>query len=147
MATKNTVTSIEQLKSACTPEIIELPGFDPDTAVYFKVRRANLRSMVKAGKVPNPLLAAAQRLYEGAESKAKTSFGEIVKVMNLVVGSAMLEPTMADLDDAGIELTEDQFGMLWAYSQRGASALIPFRGKPSRSPADPNGKGVEDEAE
>lgn len=149
MSTKKTatVTPITELKKANEPEIVELPGFEPNTTIHFKLRRASLRAMATAGKIPNSLLAAAQRMYEGVVSSAKANFADMVKVMDIVVDSAMVEPTMQELKEAGVELTEDQFGQIWSYAQKGAAALIPFRGKPSGANADTNSKGMEDQAE
>lgn len=138
----NAVTPISELQAACAPKLVELPGFEPDTRVTFRLGQANLRAMAKAGKIPNPLLPAAQRLYEG-QSGPKASFQDIAKVMDIVVASAMVEPTMDELNAAGIELTEEQFGVIWGYSQRGAAALAAFRKQPGGIRADPNSQGVE----
>ena len=52
--------------------------------------------MIRAGKIPNPLIAAAQKLYEGLnKSRANATFEETAKVMRLVVEEALAEPTMA----------------------------------------------------
>ena len=75
------VTPIAQMPSGFATEIVELPGWEPDQTVHFRLRRSNLRGLVTAGKIPNPLLSAAQRLYEGGSSKSNASFADIVKVM------------------------------------------------------------------
>lgn len=121
------VTPIDQMQNSLGTELVELPGWTPDTTVTFRLRRCSLRGLVTSGKVPNPLLAAAQRLYEGQSSKANANFAEIIKVMNLVVDNALVEPKLSELSEAGIELTEDQFGMIWSYAQKGALALTAFR--------------------
>lgn len=148
-ATRQTaaVTTIDQLKAAMEPELVELPGFAPDTTVTFRLRRANLRTMAQLGKIPNPLLAAAQKLYEGVVTTAKTNFQDTAKVMNIVVASAMVEPTMEQLTDAGIELTEQQFALIWNYSQMGAEALKAFRAKSRNFKHDQDGQGVEGTAQ
>ncbi len=137
------VTAIETLRQSSAPEVVELPGFAPGETVRFRLRRSSLRELARAGRIPNPLLPAAQRLYEGPGSTAQASFAEAARVMDEVVSSAMVEPTMAQLREAGVELTEEQFGLIWAYSQKGVSALETFRGKCERAGAGSDGGGVE----
>lgn len=137
------VTPIDTLKPTNLIEIVELPGWEPDQTVNFRLRRCSLRGLVTAGRVPNPLLAAAQRLYEGNTSKSNANFGDIVKVMTLVVENALVEPTLTELTDADVELTEEQFGLIWGYAQKGAMILEAFRKVPSNTADDKNGQNVE----
>ena len=147
--TKNpaTVTPIDQMVSSFATEIVELPGWEPDQTVKFRLRRSNLRGLVTAGKIPNPLLSAAQRLYEGSTSKSNASFADIVKVMTLVVDNAMVEPKFSDLTEAGVELTEEQFGLIWSYANRGAQALAAFRAVAGNTASNPDSQAVENSAQ
>lgn len=138
------VTPIDVLALQSGPRVVELPGFEPGSTVRFCLRRANLRELARGGRIPNPLLPAAQRLYEGAQSTARASFAEVARVMDEVVSSAMVEPTMGQLRDAGVELTEEQFGLIWAYSQKGVAALETFRDRRGPDGADSHRPGVED---
>ena len=142
-ATKQTaaVTTIDQLKAAMEPELVELPGFVPGTSITFRLRRASLRVMLKTGRVPNPLLAAARSMYEGTPN-SKVPVEESIKTMELVAASAMVEPTMEQITDAGIELTEEQLGLIFAYSQKGISALNAFRAKSGNLKPGTDGQGV-----
>ncbi len=135
-------THLDDLCRESQPCVVDLPGFTPGTTVRFRLRRANLRELARAGRIPNPLLPAAQRLYEGAQSGARASFAEVARVMDEVVSSAMVEPTMEQLRNAGVELTEEQFGLIWAYSQQGVAALETFRSQRSDLQSDPHRRGV-----
>lgn len=135
-------TPMNALCQESQPQVVDLPGFTPGTTVRFRLRRANLRELARAGRIPNPLLPAAQRLYEGAQSGARASFADVARVMDEVVSSAMVEPTMAQLRDAGVELTEEQFGLIWAYSQQGVAALETFRDRRRALQSHPHGRGV-----
>ncbi len=144
MTTKKTgVTSIAQLKDMMKGELVTLPGWIKGQTVTFRLKRSSLQALVTAGKVPNPLLAAAQRLYEGADSRTRVKFDELVQTMRLVVSDAMVEPKLAELTDAGIELTEEQFAAIWQYAQRGAAALVNFRTEPVDTADDQNSESVE----
>lgn len=147
MTAKKTVTSIEQLKDMMKGELVELPGWVKGQTVTFRLRRSSLQALVTAGKVPNPLLAAAQRLYEGAGSRTNVKFNELVQTMRIVVSDAMVEPKLTELTDAGVELTEEQFAAIWQYAQRGASALVAFRSKPVDTADDQDSEGVENTPE
>ena len=141
------VTTVESLKGMNASTPVELPGWEPGQNVTFRLRRTSLRGLVKAGKIPNPLLAAAQRLYEGQNSRASAKFDDLVKVMTIVVDNALVEPKLSDLEAEGIDLTEEQFGLIWAYAQKGIAALEAFR-KVSGNPAGgKNSEAVEDPAE
>ena len=141
------VTPISQMPNSFATEIVELPGWEPNQTVNFRLRRSNLRGLVTAGKIPNPLLSAAQRLYEGGTSKSNASFTDIVKVMTLVVENTMVEPTYSDLTEANVELTEEQFGLIWSYANRGAQALATFRAVAGNTAGNPGGQAVEDTAQ
>ncbi|MEG2622642.1 MAG: hypothetical protein RSC06_07040 [Clostridia bacterium] len=143
MSSKKTITTIEQLKETMKGELVELPGWNKDQTVTFRLRRSSLQALVIAGKIPNPLLAAAQRLYEGADSRTKVRFDELMKTMRIVVDDALVEPRLDELTAAGVELTEEQFAAIWQYAQRGAAALVAFRAKPVNTADDTNGEGVE----
>jgi len=134
------VTPIINLKKyADTSVVVELPGWEDDVTFCARLRRSSLRLMVTAGKIPNPLMGAAQRLYEGVASRATAKFGDSLEVMRLVVDDALVEPTLAQLTEAGVELTEEQFGLIFLFAQQGAQALETFR-RQQRS-ADDNSDG------
>lgn len=131
MATKkpqeHVPTPIAELSYARMGEVIELPGWTEEKPFYARVRRAALSSMIRAGKIPNPLIAAAQKLYEGARSKSTATFEETAKVMLMVVEEALAEPSAQQLADAGIALTEQQLSAVYLYATSGPRALEQFR--------------------
>ena len=129
-------------------EVVELPGWEEGVPFIVKLRMAMLRPLLMTGKIPNPLMSAAQRLYEGTgASKASSTYKQVVEVMYLVVREAMVEPTLAQLEEVGVELTEEQFGAIFSYAQRGAKALEPFRVKPASPEPAKDGEGVQNAAQ
>ena len=139
--------TIESLrKYADYSQVVEIPNFEGDGLMPVRLRRTSLRGMLTAGKIPNTLMAAAQRLYEGtANSKASATFADVMRVMDCVVADAMVAPSHKDLRDADIELTEQQVTAIYAYAQQGAKALEPFRALLAGADAGDDGAPVQTE--
>lgn len=147
-ASTSKITNIASLKKYVdNGEIVELPGWELDVPFVCKLRRSSLRNMITAGKIPNPLMAAAQRLYEGNRSKATASIDQTLSTMRLVVADAMVTPTLDELDEIGISLTEEQFGAIYLYAQNGVRALEQFRQQSGNTDGDNDGQDVENDAE
>ena len=109
-----------------------------------RLKRASLTGMIRAGKIPNPLIAAAQKLYEGLnKSRVSATFEETAKVMRLVVEEALAEPTMEQLKAAGLDLTEEQADQIYLYAIKGAKVLEAFRSQPANRQPDPSGDDVQ----
>lgn len=141
------VTPIAALSEIGKGELVELFGWTEGTPFVARLRRASLSGMIRAGKIINPLMAAAQRLYEGPRSRASASFDELIKVQRLVVSEALVEPKEAVLEEAGLELTEQQVEQIYTYALRGAKALEQFRAVTENRDADTNGDTEQGEAE
>lgn len=148
MAKKSvTATSAASLADIAKGELVELSGWTEDKPFVARLRRASLTGMIRAGKIPNPLIGAAQKLYEGARSTAKPSFEETIKVQRMVVANALAEPKEAVLEEAGLELTEQQVAQIYAYAIQGPKALEQFRALTEGRHADSHGDAEQDEAE
>lgn len=146
--TNNKITAISSLKKiAQHTDVIALRGWDAETPFVCRVRRSSLRVMITAGKIPNPLMAAAQKLYEGQSSRATASITDMLRVMERVVEDALVEPKLAEVKEAGLELTEEQFGAIFNYAQSGVKAVEPFLFKPAGDHSGEDGEAVADEAE
>ncbi len=133
------ITSISALSEIGKGVPVELSGWTEDKSFVARLRRASLTGMIRAGRIDNPLMAAAQRLYEGSQSRASASFEEIIKVQRLVVKDALVEPSEAVLEEAGLELTEQQVEQIYTYAIRGAKALEQFRAFTEGRNADQHG--------
>lgn len=121
---ENKITSIEDIKKlkAKEGEVIELPGFDENTPFIARVKRPSLMELCKNGTIPNPLLGAAQKVFEGSIDKANIK--EYGDVMRKVVEVALVEPKYAEVKDM---LSDDQIVIIFDYTQKGVVALLPFR--------------------
>lgn len=121
---ENKVTSTEDVKKlkAKEGEVIELPGFDENTPFTARVKRPSLMELCKVGTIPNQLLSAAQKVFEGSINKANIKdYGEVIRK---VVEIALVEPRYSEIKDV---ITDDQLIMIFDYTQKGVVALLPFR--------------------
>ena len=117
----NKVTSPEEIKNlkAKGGELIELPGFDENTPFTARVKRPSLMELCNNGTIPNPLLASAQRLFEG--QMEKSTIVDYGKVMQKVVEVALVEPTYAEIKDI---LTDSQIVVIFDYVLKGVVGFI-----------------------
>lgn len=125
------VTSISELKKVAKGEIIELPGWVDEEPFFARVGRPSLQKMVSDGTIPNSLLSAAMEIFYGKTTNNKVDMKQIVNLQECVVGAALLEPTLSDIEEAGISLTDQQMLAIFNYTQEGVSALERFRKKPT----------------
>ena len=116
------VTTSEDIKKLKDGIVIELPDFDKDTPFTARVKRPSLMDMCGKGTIPNPLLNAAQRLWEGDVPKG--SIKDYNDVIRKVVEVALVEPSYDEVKDV---LTDDQLIAIFDYTQGGAVKLLPFR--------------------
>lgn len=143
-----TVTSIAQIRCMHPEnEVVTLPGWEDGQEISVRLRRCTLRGLALRGAIPNVLMPAAQRLYDGANSKATASFKETSQVMEILVENSLVEPTYKDFQNAGIELTEEQTALIIGYATRGAKALEAFRNQLAGAVADTNSERVEKASE
>ena len=123
------IASVSDIAKAASGEIITLPGYSSGDYINIKVRRPSLMEMAATGKIPNPLIDAAARLFTDGIDKQKDgeSFTELSSVMICVAKAALVEPTYKQLEEAGVSLTDQQLMFLYHYITSGVDALRPFR--------------------
>ena len=146
------VSTIEEIKQAMAGEVISLPPFVPGTSFTARLRRVSIASMVRAGKIPNPLLqkvyglfqdkSFAKRLSSGQTEENANELKDLMAFIDAVVTEALLEPSLQELQKEGIFLTDEQKNAIFEYIQQGAAALGSFRNQQGSDAGDTAGKGV-----
>lgn len=147
------VTPIQELQKVVCGEVIALPPFLPGTEFNARVKRLPMAVLVKAGKIPNPLLHKiydlfsdedfVERLENGSLEKGdETSLKEFNEFVDLVVKEALIEPSVAELQNVGIELTDKQKTEIFNYIQGGVNALSSFRNKQGDNKSFDDGQNV-----
>lgn len=122
------VTPITTLKEYSNGEIVMFPPFSENKPFVARVKRPSMMVLMKTGKIPNSLLTAASALFSGDMKTENDSeaYKDILGVIEVLAEASFLEPTWSELQEAGIELTDEQYTFLFNYIQRGVKALEPF---------------------
>jgi len=126
------VTSIEELKKYNKGEIIKLPDFAEGQPFYARIRRPSMLTMAKKGQIPNSLLESAGNLFVNGNVNQTNKINsetleKMFDVIDLICEASFVEPTYKELQDNGIELTDDQMSFIFNYSQMGVKSLESFR--------------------
>lgn len=121
------VTNLEKLKEIAKGEEIQIPGWTEEPFCV-RVKRTSLLGLAAQGKIPNGLLAVAQRIFT---QKVDTNIDlkDIYEVMQIVAEDVLVEPTVNQLEELGLKLTDEQMTAIFNYSQQGSKALERFRTK------------------
>ena len=126
------VTSISQLNEYAKGQLVELPSFGEGQPFFARLRRPSMLALAKSGKIPNSLLATANRMFDSSlDTKSESMLKDFYMVMETILEAAFVEPTYQEIKDAGVQLSDDQLNFVFNYTQQGVRALDQFR---------PNGK-------
>lgn len=125
------VTTIEELKSYQHGQLVELPPFAEGQPFIARLRRPSLMVLIKSGKIPNQLIAMATKMFANGggaiDSDDADSIVELLDVVDVLAEAAFVQPTYKQLQEAGIQLTDDQYMALFSYTQNGVEGLKSFR--------------------
>lgn len=124
-------TTISQLVAYKGGEVVELPGFVSDQPFYCRLSQPSLLFLAKSGHIPNQLLTRAGDLFKSGGSSLDADDADMLSqmydIMHVVCDAAMVEPTLADVENAGLQLTDAQMTAIFTYTQRGINKLTQFR--------------------
>lgn len=122
------VTSISQLNEYAKGQLVELPSFGEDQPFFARLRRPSMLALAKSGKIPNSLLATANRMFDSSlDPKNESMLKDFYMVMETILEAAFIEPTYQEIKDAGVQLSDDQMIFVFNYTQQGVRALDQFR--------------------
>ena len=128
------VTSLEQLKNIKLCEIVELPSFEDGTPLIVEIRKPNMMQLITSGKIPNTLLNVAMDMFNGKTgdkmqkaSQSSKDLSELVKMMNVIAETSLVNPCYEDFKTTGVDLSDDQLMAILMYSQGGVKSLENFR--------------------
>lgn len=125
------ITSVTDLESYAKGVLVQLPDFSECQPFVARVKRPSMIALAKSGKIPNSLLGTASQLFSGqakaSSGKSEKMLSDMYDVCRIICEASLVEPTLADIDAAGLELTDEQMIAIFNYSQTGAKALESFR--------------------
>ena len=121
------VTPLETIRLASMGSLVTIPGFADGETFTVRLRKPNMLTLIKLGKIPNELLDGAVELFEGKQKDGKRDYSEIYSILMAFCEASLAEPTYKEMAEAGIELTMEQMMFIFQYTQGGIKSLKPFR--------------------
>lgn len=101
-----------------------ISSYDGKGAMSVILKRPSILSLAMAGKIPNPLLAAATKLFEFAPKGEAVSIKEIGQVLHIIAEASLISPSYDEIKD---DLTDEQLMEIYHYAKEGADGLEYFR--------------------
>lgn len=143
------LTDINMMKEYAKGTLVELPEFAEGMPFVARVRRPSMLAMVKSKKIPNSLLATANKLFAAGSVDVadEKSMDQIYELFDILCEATFVEPAWKDIKEAGLELTDEQYIAVFNYTQQGVKALEPFRRKPENTGLDQHGDNVQPDTE
>ena len=87
--------------------------------------------LAKQGKIPNSLLTQAGELFTkggaGIDADNENMLSDMYDICHVICEAALIQPTLAEIESVGIELSDDQMQAVFNYTQTGVKALESFR--------------------
>lgn len=125
------VTTVSDLQTYAAGTVVRFPDFSDGQPFVARVRRPSMLVLAKCGKIPNSLLTTASELFSkggaGLDTDNKNMLGDMYDIMDIIATAALIQPSMEEIKNAGVELSDDQLMAIFNYSQTGVKALEPFR--------------------
>lgn len=125
------VTNLHDLQSYSRGVVVRFPDFAEGQPFVARVRRPSMLVLAKSGKIPNALLAAAGDLFSkggaGLDTDNASMLGDVYGIVEVICQATLIQPTMAEIEASGMELSDDQLMAIFNYTQTGIEALKSFR--------------------
>lgn len=125
------VTSLTDLQIYAAGVIVRFPDFSEGQPFVARVRRPSMLVLAKSGKIPNSLLTAAGELFSkggaGLDSDNDKMLSDMYDIMHIICEAALIQPSLKTIEEAGLQLSDDQMMAIFNYTQAGIKALASFR--------------------
>lgn len=125
------ITDFSNLQAYAKGVIVRLPDFAEGQPLIVRMKRPSMLVLAKSGKIPNSLLNAAGALFSeggaGMDADNPKMLSDMYDVCKVICESALVQPTMQEIESAGLDLTDEQIMAIFNYTQVGVKALENFR--------------------
>jgi hypothetical protein len=128
------ITTLDRLKAVKQTEVIELPAFIDGTPFVAEVKKPNMMQLMTSGKIPNQLMTSAMTMFNGKTNQLTNkvnendigSLKELVGLLDILTEYCLVNPSLKDIKEIGIELTQEQMMGVLMYTQGGIESLKSF---------------------
>lgn len=125
------ITTLADLQSYAAGTIVRFPDFAEGQFFVARVRRPSMLVLAKQGKIPNTLLTAAGELFSkggaGMDADNENMLSDVYGICEVIARASLVQPTYDEIQQAGMELSDDQIMAIFNYTQNGVKALESFR--------------------
>ena len=125
------ITSLADLQSYAKGTVVRFPDFAEGQPFVARVRRPSMLVLAKQGKIPNTLLTAAGELFSkggaGMDADNENMLSDVYGICEVIARASLVQPTYDEIQQAGMELSDDQIMAIFNYTQNGVKALESFR--------------------
>lgn len=125
------ITTFADLQSYAAGTIVRFPDFAEGQPFVARVRRPSMLVLAKQGKIPNTLLTAAGELFSkggaGMDADNESMLSDVYGICEVIARASLVQPTYDEIQQAGMELSDDQIMAIFNYTQNGVKALESFR--------------------
>lgn len=125
------VTSIKDLMAYAEGNITELPPFAEGQPFVARLKRVSMIGLMTKGRIPNSLKVKANELFVSGQNALDIDnsemLGELGEILEVFAEETLAEPTLAEIKEAGLELTDEQLMFLFQYAQKGVKKMESFR--------------------
>lgn len=125
------VTTVSDLHAYGQGKVVRLPDFAEGQPFVVRIRRPSMLVLAKQGKIPNALMNSANELFasggSGMDADNPNMLSDIYDVCEVIAEAALMQPTYAEIKQAGIQLSDNQLMAIFSYTQNGIKALESFR--------------------
>jgi len=139
------VTPLETFCMASRGKLVEIPGFAPGETLTVRLRQPNLLTLVRLGKIPNPLLTHMLQQSPGAKADTAVTPEKLrmtAEMLDLFCEAALIEPTYRELKENGVELTQEQMSEIANFAQGGVTTWESFRDETRNVPSGNDGENL-----
>lgn len=102
----------------------QITSFDGKGTMDVILKRPSILTLAKMGKIPNPLLSSAAKLFDFSPKGEEVSIKEIGEVLHIVARASLVTPAYEQVCD---DLTDEQLMEIYRYAKEGAHGLEYFR--------------------
>ena len=113
-------------KSYVGGQLVSLPGWEENTEFEAVLRRPSMLSLAAAGTIPNELLACAKKLFNEGIS-GDLPLDELGRILGIIAESSLVSPTLSELEESGLGLTDLQLAAIYNFAMTGVRSLECFR--------------------
>lgn len=119
---------ITDLKEAISTVTTEISGWTEEQTLEVTLKKPQLYTMLVSGNIPNPLIDVVEKLFVAAY-RPQDDNQRVLEARGLmeIARVALVKPTLAEIEEAGLQLTDSQLLEIYAFALSGVNGLKTFR--------------------